>query len=104
VTAKKILPASAAILPLHDQPSRGQVSTYTELQGKIHHALRLQHPEWIDANGDSPICDFYERRLAELIHLSKTNGASSWPHNPITNATEGRAKYETNRGSNGSEL
>jgi thioredoxin 1 len=35
VTAKKILPGSAAILPLHDQPSRGQVSTYTELQRKI---------------------------------------------------------------------
>jgi hypothetical protein len=69
VTPKKILPASAAILPLHDQPSRGQVSTYTELQRQIHHDLQVQHPEWIEPNGDSPICDFYERRLAELIDL-----------------------------------
>ncbi len=69
MTAKKILTVSAGILPLHDQPSRGQVRTYTELQRKIHHDLRVQHPEWIDASGDSPTCDFYERRLAELIHL-----------------------------------
>ena len=27
--------------------------------------------------------------------FSKTNGASSWPRNPIINATEERAKYET---------
>ena len=69
MTAEKFLPASAAILPLPDQPLPGQVRTYTQLQRKIHHDLRVQHPEWIEPNGESAICDFYERRLAELIDL-----------------------------------
>ena len=47
----------------------GQIRTYTELQQRIHDDLRVQHPEWIQSNGDSPICDMYERRLAELIDL-----------------------------------
>ena len=69
MTAEKFLPASAVILPLPDQPLPGQVRTYTQLQRKIHHDLRVQHPEWIEPNGESAICDFYERRLAELIDL-----------------------------------
>jgi hypothetical protein len=47
----------------------GQIRTYTELQQRIHDDLRVQHPEWVQSNGDSPICDIYERRLAELIDL-----------------------------------
>lgn len=46
------------------------VAGYVALQRHIHEALREQHPEWIDANGDSPTCDFYESRLAELLSLS----------------------------------
>ncbi len=69
MAAKKFVPASAAILPLPHQRFAGQVRTYTELQRQIHHDLQVQHPEWIEPNGDSPICDFYERRLAELIDL-----------------------------------
>jgi hypothetical protein len=69
MTAEKFLPASAATLPLPDQLLPGQVRTYTQLQRKIHHDLRVQHPEWIEPNGESSICDFYERRLAELIDL-----------------------------------
>jgi hypothetical protein len=29
--------------------------------------LRIQHPDWVQPNGDCPTCDSYERRLAELI-------------------------------------
>ena len=44
-----------------------QIRTYTELRQKIHHDLRLQHPEWVQPNGESPICDSYDARLMELI-------------------------------------
>jgi len=44
-----------------------QVHTYTELLRQIHDDLRLQHPDWVQSNGESPICDFYEARLMELI-------------------------------------
>ena len=45
------------------------IFTYAELQQRIHHDLRAQHPEWVEPTGDSPICDLYERRLAELIAI-----------------------------------
>jgi len=44
-----------------------QIHTFTELQQQIHHDLRLQHPDWVQPNGESPICDSYEARLVELI-------------------------------------
>ena len=43
------------------------VHTYTELRQQIHDDLRLQHPEWVQPNGESPICDSYDARLMELI-------------------------------------
>ena len=48
--------------------SQEKISAYTELRQQIHDDLRMQHPEWIGANGDSPMCDFYEARLMELLH------------------------------------
>ena len=45
----------------------GQIRTYADLQEQLHRDLMVQHPEWIDANGDCPTCDSYDRRLAELI-------------------------------------
>jgi hypothetical protein len=47
-----------------------QIHTYTELQQQIHDDLRVQHPEWIQPNGESPICDSYEARLRELLGTS----------------------------------
>ena len=44
-----------------------QIRTYTELRQKIHDDLRLQHPEWVQPGGESPICDSYDSRLMELI-------------------------------------
>jgi hypothetical protein len=43
------------------------VHTYTELRRQIHDDLRIQHPEWVQADGESPICDSYEVRLMELL-------------------------------------
>jgi hypothetical protein len=43
------------------------VDAFAALQFQIHDDLRSQHPEWIEANGESPMCDFYEARLAQLL-------------------------------------
>jgi hypothetical protein len=48
-------------------PMSHQIRTYTELRQKIHDDLRLQHPEWVQPSGESPICDSYDARLTELI-------------------------------------
>jgi len=44
-----------------------KIHTYTELREQIHNDLRIQHPEWIEASGQSPMCEFYEARLMELL-------------------------------------
>ena len=43
-----------------------QIHTYTELRQQIHHDLRIQHPEWVQPNGESPMCDSYETRLVRI--------------------------------------
>ena len=53
------LPKSMAVLH--------KIHTYTELRQQIHDDLRIQHPEWVESNGESPMCDFYEARLIELL-------------------------------------
>ena len=48
----------------------GEIRSYAQLQRQIHDALRIEHPEWVEANGDCPTCESYESRLAELLGLS----------------------------------
>jgi hypothetical protein len=36
----------------------GEVQEYVHLQRQIHDALRKEHPEWVEPNGESPMCDF----------------------------------------------
>jgi hypothetical protein len=47
-----------------------KIRSYTELWELIRVSLRVQHPEWVEPNGDSPICDSYEARFAQLLDLS----------------------------------
>jgi len=49
-------------------PREAQV--YVELQHQIHEALRKEHPEWIQPNGECPTCEAYESRLAQLLGLA----------------------------------
>ena len=44
-----------------------QIHTYAELRKQIHDDLRIQHPEWVQPNGESPMCDSYESRFVELL-------------------------------------
>jgi hypothetical protein len=47
-----------------------EIHTYTELRQQIHDDLRIQHPEWVQPNGECPLCDSYEARLMELLETS----------------------------------
>ena len=44
-----------------------QIHTYTELRQQIHDDLRAQHPDWIQPDGESPMCDSYEARLMKVL-------------------------------------
>ena len=52
-----------------------QIHSYTELHQQIHQDLRIQHPDWIEPNGDCPTCDSYESRLAELLGIDQPSNA-----------------------------
>jgi hypothetical protein len=41
-----------------------------DLRQQVHDDLRNQHPEWVQPNGQSPLCDAYEARLMNLIENS----------------------------------
>ena len=47
-----------------------KVPAYVQLQQQMHEALRKEHPEWVESNGECPTCEAYESRLAELLGLS----------------------------------
>ena len=47
------------------------LDTYAGLLHQIRNDLRHQHPEWIQPDGQSPMCDFYEARLIELLSMSR---------------------------------
>ena len=56
-----------------------QVHTYADLRKQIHDDLRIQHPEWVQPNGESPMCDSYEARLTETLqslNQSERNNSS----------------------------
>jgi hypothetical protein len=57
--------------------SSGEVRSYIQLQRQIHDALREQHPEWIEQNGDCPTCESYESRFAELLNIFQANEGKS---------------------------
>ena len=44
-----------------------QIHTYADLRKQIHEDLRTQHPEWVQPNGESPLCDSYEARLMKTL-------------------------------------
>jgi hypothetical protein len=46
-----------------------QLHTYTDLRKQIHDDLRIQHPEWVKPNGESPMCDSYEARLMKTLDV-----------------------------------
>jgi hypothetical protein len=57
--------------------SSGQLGAYVQLQRQIRDALREQHPEWIEKNGDCPTCESYESRFAELLNIFQSHERES---------------------------
>ena len=57
--------------------SAGEIRSYVQLQHQIHDALREQHPEWIEPNGNCPTCESYESRFAELLSIFQSNEHTS---------------------------
>jgi len=55
------------------------IDRYADLQWRMHDALRAQHPEWIEPDGTSPICDDYDARFAKLLNLFCESYASKMP-------------------------
>jgi len=47
-----------------------QIHTYTELRQQIHDYLRIQHPEWVERNGESSM------RLMEVLDTLTRRGSS----------------------------
>ena len=54
----------------NDRLTNGSPTGLLQLQREIHDALRIQHPDWVEPDGDCPTCESYETRLAELLGLS----------------------------------
>jgi len=55
----------------------GEVQEYVHLQRQIHDALRKEHPEWVEPNGESPMCDSYEARLTEQLDTFTRRGSNA---------------------------
>ena len=47
-----------------------EIHTYTELRQQTHDDLRIQHPEWIEPNGESSM------RLMELLDTFTRRGSN----------------------------
>ena len=68
------------------------IHTYTELQQQIHDDLRVQHPEWVKPNGESPICDSYETCLTKMLDTLTPRGSNESivpPHRALEHAVTG---------------
>jgi hypothetical protein len=57
----------------HFSSPPGKVEGYVQLQRQIREALLREHPEWIEPNGECPMCEIYESRLAELLGLASSS-------------------------------
>ncbi len=57
-----------------DGMTNGSQTPLFKLQQEIHDALRVQHPDWIEPDGDCPTCESYEVRLAELLGFASPRG------------------------------
>ena len=65
-----------------------EVPGYTQLQREMHDALRAQHSEWIEADGKSPMSDYYESRFAELLVSHRAHARVHCDDRPNITRTE----------------
>jgi hypothetical protein len=75
-----------------------RIRTYAELQKMIRKALREQHPEWIDIDGECNLCDVYEARFAKLLRIFARHeaGAKIAGRGPVRAETlRGRSQFSS---------
>ena len=82
VQSAAVVSKDSAVLavPPNQIPSHAmhnEIRTYAELQRHMRDALREQHPEWVEPDGNSPTCHSYERQFAELLALFAKSGTRS---------------------------
>ncbi len=68
------------------------IHTYPELQQQIHDDLRIQNPEWVKPNGESPKCDSYDACLTEMVDTLTLRGSNRPilpPHRALEPAVTG---------------
>ena len=66
--------------------------TYADLRRQIHDDLRIQHPEWVKPNGESPKCDSYDACLTEMVDTltrRRSNRPILPPHRALEPAVTG---------------
>jgi len=64
-----------------------QIHTYAELRQQVHGNLRMQHPEWVEPNGESSM------RLMELLDTLTRRGSNESivpPHRALEQPVTGR--------------
>jgi hypothetical protein len=49
-----------------------EAPAYVALQREMHDALLMQHPEWIERDGNCPKCGEYDYRFAQLLSFFLT--------------------------------
>jgi hypothetical protein len=59
------------MLRIHENDS------YSTLLQQIRHDLRVQHPEWIQSNGQCPMCESYEARLIRMLQSSMSGNGTN---------------------------
>lgn len=60
---------------IHSPSLASEVPAFAELQRTMHGALLVQHPEWVERDGNCPTCDDYDRRFAKLLDFSLASNA-----------------------------
>lgn len=45
------------------------IRTFAELQQEVHAALLRQNPHWIEPDGQSSLCEYYDARFAQILSL-----------------------------------
>ena len=72
-----------------------QIHAYSELRQQIHDDLRIQHPEWVEPNGESPKCDSYEVRLMEQLDAFTRRGSNESVAAPYHAPNQGLNRIDT---------
>jgi hypothetical protein len=81
-----------AMTAIHSSTLTTEVPGYADLQREIHHALLAQNPQWILPNGNSPACDGYDARFAELL-MQLARGATPGLNQPSSHRSQFEFQY-----------